>query len=72
MRLVPELWTVTTRPRDKPKYRRRDPEATVLHKIVREHLETFLARAEEEGRPVPAFVEEEFREYLKCGVLAHG
>jgi len=71
MRLVPKLWTAATPPRS-PKYRRRDPEATLLHKIVREHLETFLARADEEGRPVPAFVEDEFRSYLGCGVLAHG
>ena len=60
MRLVPKLWTVTTRPTPAPKYRRRDPEATLLHKIVRENLESFLAAAEAEGRPVPAFVEEEF------------
>jgi len=44
---------------------------------------SLLALAEEEGRPVPAWrspevtwafgsVEDEFREYLKCGVLAHG
>ena len=71
MRVVPELWTAATPPRDKPKYRRRDPEASLLHRIVRENLESFLALAKEEGRPVPAFVEEEFREYLKCGVLAH-
>ena len=72
MRLVPKLWTVTTRPTPAPKYRRRDPEASLLHRIVRENLESFLAAAEEEGRPVPLFVEEEFRNYLKCGVLAHG
>jgi hypothetical protein len=54
------------------RYRRREPENTVLHKVVREHLETFLARREEEGRPVPQFVERELRSYLECGILAHG
>jgi hypothetical protein len=45
-------------------YRRRRPENTTLHRIVREHLETYLALAEEAdpmGDGVPAHVENEFR-----------
>ena len=56
-------------------YRPRSPEATVLHRVVREHLATFLedARATSaHGFGLPGFVEREFREYLACGVLAHG
>jgi len=56
-------------------YRRRRPENTTLHRIVREHLETYLAQAEEAdpmGDGVPTPVENEFRSYLKCGILAHG
>ena len=56
-------------------YRRRRPETTTLHHIVREHLETYLALAHEAdpmGDGVPDFVEEEFRSYLRCGILAHG
>lgn len=54
-------------------YQRHQPEHTTLYKIVQENLETFLRLVEEEcGRPLPDFVEEEFREYLKCGILAHG
>jgi hypothetical protein len=54
-------------------YKRRQPENSVLYKIVQENLETFLHVAEQEcGRPLPDFVEKEFREYLKCGILAHG
>ena len=56
-------------------YRRRHPENTTLHRIVREHLETYLAEAEEAdpmGDGVPTHVENEFRSYLKCGILAHG
>ena len=49
-----------------------DPQATALHRIVREHLETFLARRAEEDAPMPAFVVDELRGYLRCGVLAHG
>jgi len=53
-------------------YERRRPHETVLHTVVREQLETFLARAGERDRPVPRFVERELRAYLECGVLAHG
>jgi hypothetical protein len=48
----------------------RNPQATVLYRVVAEQLETFLARQEERERPVPPFVEREFRDYLTCGVLA--
>ncbi|MDF2698047.1 MAG: hypothetical protein K0S65_6430 [Labilithrix sp.] len=45
----------------------------MLHSLVREHLETFLAHARETyGAPLPKYVEDEFREYLRCGVFAHG
>ena len=53
-------------------YERRRPEQTEMHTVVREQLETFLARARERDRPVPRFVEREFRAYLECGILAHG
>jgi hypothetical protein len=54
-------------------YQRHRPEETVLYKIIQEDLETFLRLVHEEcGRPLPGFVEKEFREYLKCGILAHG
>ena len=55
-----------------PCYSPRRPETTVLHQTVREHLETFLARARDEQRPVPRFVEREFRAYLDCGIFARG
>jgi hypothetical protein len=48
----------------------RNPQATVLYRVVAEQLETFLARQEERERSVPPFVEREFRDYLTCGVLA--
>ena len=52
---------------------RHQPEHTVLYKIVQENLETFLRLVHQEyDRPLPDFVEKEFRDYLKCGILAHG
>ena len=56
-------------------YRRRRPTRTPLYPIVQHHLETFLARAraeDEYGSGVPDWVEEDFRAYLRCGILAHG
>ncbi|MDH5658994.1 MAG: hypothetical protein OEY17_06605 [Nitrosopumilus sp.] len=56
-------------------YRRRDPQGGVLHRVLRENLETFLARAQgagNDGRGVPGFVADELRSHLRCGVLAHG
>jgi hypothetical protein len=55
-----------------PKYERREPEKTLLHRVVREELESFLARARESGAPVARFVEREIRAYLDCGILANG
>jgi hypothetical protein len=53
---------------------RRRPEQTVLHQVVREHLETFLAetRLRGTGEGLPRFVERELREFLTCGVMARG
>ena len=56
-------------------YRRREPEKTLLHEVVRDRLESFLAAARERsatGRGLPAFVERDFRAYLDCGILARG
>ena len=54
-------------------YTPRQAERTVLHQVVRENLETFLAttaRADPAG--LPAFLEQEFRGFLDCGVWARG
>ncbi len=57
-----------------PTYRPRDAEHTVLHQVIREHLESFLRAAAEAGDGVglPAFVEREFREFLTCGAFDGG
>jgi hypothetical protein len=55
-------------------YRPRHAEHTVLYRVIDEHLDAFLetARRHADGPPLPAFVEQEFRDFLTCGVLAHG
>jgi hypothetical protein len=53
-------------------YERHRPETTVLHLVVGEHLETFLATVREElGKDLPRYVEQELRRYLRCGILPH-
>jgi len=55
-----------------PRYARRRPEFTPCYRIVQEHLSTFVAEREAEGRPLPKYVLEEFEAYLKCGIPAYG
>jgi hypothetical protein len=47
-------------------YVRRQPEQSVLHRVIREHLETFLAEARQRGggEGLPRFVERELREIV--------
>src|SRR5207244_4441537 len=55
-------------------YQPRAAEGTVLHRVVRENLETFLREAghRTDGGGLPRFVEREFREFLTCGALGRG
>jgi hypothetical protein len=55
-------------------YEPRDPSRTVLSTVIADHLETFLASldADPEATGLPAYVEREFYDYLRCGILAHG
>src|SRR5262245_35825040 len=55
-------------------YTPRDPSQTVLYHVMAEHLETFLASLADdpEATGLPAYVQQEFYDYLPCGILAHG
>ena len=55
-------------------YRRREPEKTLLHKVVRENWKTFLAEvaARNDGGSLPGHVTAEFERYLACGILGNG
>src|SRR5579862_6202136 len=52
---------------------RRRREDSLLHRVVCDHLETFLAEARARGGDgLPRFVERELRDFLSRGVLARG
>ncbi len=55
-------------------YRPRDAEQAVLYRVIDAHLEAVLetAKRHADGPPLPEFVEQEFRDFLICGLLAHG
>jgi transposase-like zinc-binding protein/putative transposase len=55
-------------------YQPRHAEASVRHRVIREHLEDFLRAAADraDGAGLPEFITREFREFLTCGVLTHG
>ena len=55
-------------------YAPRDPSRTVLYQVIADHLETFLASLDDdpEATGLPAYVQREFYDYLRCGILAHG
>jgi hypothetical protein len=55
-------------------YEPRCPGQGALYQIVRDHFETFHAEAASlrDGEGLPRFVEQEFRDFLRCGWLAGG
>lgn len=55
------------------RYQRREPEKTLLHRIVRETLATFLTEAAERypSDDIPACIDQEFERYLRCGILRY-
>lgn len=46
----------------------------MLHGVIRDHVDDFLRAAANraDGSGLPEFITREFREFLTCGVLAHG
>lgn len=53
------------------RYQCREPEQTLLHRIARENLATFLAEAADHypSGDLPTFIAAEFERYLRCGIL---
>lgn len=56
-----------------PTYLPREPHATVLYRLVKEHGAEFLRHARESyDGPLPRYVEDELRGYLRCGDFSRG
>lgn len=55
-------------------YTPRDPGASVLYAVVRDHFETFRAESSRlrDGDGLPRLIEDEFGAFLRCGWLAGG
>ena len=55
-------------------YELRQPARGVLYQVVRDHFERFRAQAADlrDGEGLPGFVEQEFRDFLRCGSLGGG
>ena len=60
--------------RPSPDYSPKAPAQGVLYQVVRDHFETFRAEATRtyERDALPRFIEEEFRDFLRCGHPAGG
>jgi len=57
---------------DPPAYARHRPETTQLYQRVERYWPEFRRLRARAGRPLPAYVEQEFDAYLKCGRLEEG
>ncbi len=53
-------------------YQRHKPEETDLYKIIEQNLPSFQSHLSNADISLPGFVHEEFRSYLRCGLLEHG
>ena len=53
-------------------HQRHRPEKSLLYQLVPKLYSVFRQQLAEEGRILPAYVQREFEDYLKCGRLEHG
>ena len=53
-------------------YARHRPEQTLLYQLVAQYYPAFIAHLAARERTLPAHVQREFADYLKCGRLEHG
>src|SRR3990167_1773522 len=59
-------------PATTPRYERHRPEQTLLYQLVETHYPEFCAQLNAQGRRLPAYVRQEFEDFLRCGRLEHG
>jgi hypothetical protein len=53
-------------------YKRHRPENTLLYQLVERHCPVFKETLFEQGKHLPAFVDREFDDFLRCGRLENG
>ena len=56
-------------------HRRRRTEPNAVYQVAQGHLETWLTdcrHTDDDGFPVAAYIEQDFRKYPECGILVHG
>ena len=54
------------------RYKRHQPELTLLYQIIETYYPEFLAYMESQGKILPTHIKKEFDAYLKCGRLEQG
>ena len=51
------------------RYKRHQPEETLLYQIIETYYPDFLDYMESQGQTLPTHITKEFEAYLKCGLL---
>jgi len=59
-------------PKSTAGYVRHRPETTLLYQVIQEYWPEFQAELASQGKHLPAYITQEFDEFLKCGRLEHG
>jgi hypothetical protein len=54
------------------KYERHEPRSTLLYQVIKEYYPAYVTHLAEEGRTLPQNIQQEFEDYLKCGLLENG
>ena len=54
------------------RYKRHQPELTLLYQIIETYYPEFLAYMESQGKDLSSHIKKEFDAYLKCGRLEQG
>jgi hypothetical protein len=53
-------------------YKPRRPEKTILFQVVKKYYKTWTTKSENFDKKIPLYVHKEFKNYIQCGILAHG
>lgn len=53
-------------------YQRRRPEESLLYRTIQTYWPIFLKEQEKAGKYIPHFINDEFSDYLKCGIPEYG